>query len=1404
MLRGNKLLLALLLPVFVLSLCLAAFALDEDDFIIIDGQHLTPEQWAEKQAMGDASVKNLDAPVIPLTPRAYKPGVLEFDGETLPFKYEQGTNPLLYGTPTLPSMSGLKVNLMEADFNDGIFPPSGWTLQQLGDVGANTWELDDGAYVYEGPYGAVIGYDAYNNQDEWLISPSVTLTTGTTWYLDFAWITGYVWMVNPYDNAEMVVRVTTDGGTTWDSLWCEDDQPVFPDYASQWTDNRVEHIDLSAYDGETIQVAFHYYGLDADGFFLDYISINDGVAPDGRCCYGNSAAPSCADMTQADCEALADFISWTAGTDCATDPCPTAPANDLCADAEVLSLPATVSASNVAGQNVDCPGLLDWNAVWYEFTLTSTDDCSNLEVDFTATIDPIYSVGVIIMDDCACDDYILYSGIEWVGGERPIITWRNVPDGTYYFPAMAVADASDTPMDFVFTMSAVDCPPAPPNDLCTDAIPLTLPATVQGSNISGQNVDCPGLLDWNAVWYEFTLSATNDCSNLTVDYTATTQTIYSVGVIIMDDCACDDYILYNNIEWISSRPIIYWNYVPNGTYYFPAMCDQDGNDTPMDFEFTMSAVECPPAQPGDNCGDPLKVNISGPGFGGYTDANYTCGRGNNESSTCMSLYDGGEDIFYEINVAADVCLKFTLDPQGTTYTGMALGAACPPPGTTYSDCLAEVTDGSGSPKGFFIDLTAGTYYLMIDTWPAPDCIPAFDLTIEECPPPTPGDNCSDPLKVNLPADAPYSDIGQYTCGRVDDYDQTCLSYYDGGEDIIYEINVDDAGYYEFIHDPKGTTWTGMGLGDTCPLSGTTYSDCIAEATDYSSSPHGFIVFLMPGTYYLHIDTWPSPDCIPDFDLFINYLAPPQLDWDMTLIEFCNQAPDQNGCVTLNLSNLGDVDLNYSITYEYGVPQTKEIDGANIVVDPTQYIPGGSGTFTFTCTNASSDTEWIDSVAITFPAGVTVTGSTDMDVVGQTRYLEYDGTTGDGVTVSFGNWNGGYGNIYSTDVAEADISLSFDAGLSGPLTIDYHISGDEWGSPPHDVNGSVMLNTGNPLENWLSVDVSGGVIGPQGNQAVQVCFNSAGLPDGDTYFASLIITHDGGLSPITIPIVLQLGDDHDPAAVVAIDKSGSMALTDAFGETRFDRAKALAHTDVDDLLTNGYMVSVVSFNGSQGIVVQQDFTTDGVALHDAIDAIVDPRHDTPLAAAMCQAHCTLHQLGCGVDAIYTYTDGEENQSLDYDMCYICDLCYAHHETGWNYDCDPNNPASCTDWQLCLADIFADNGVNIVNYFGAPVNPFAGKSGSAPEDLYFLKYTADASDGEFHYFADAAYVPGDANGDGGLNVSDAVYILNYVFVAGDEPQPLEAADANCDGDVNVSDAVSIINFVFAGGDAPVLCE
>lgn len=70
----------------------------------------------------------------------------------------------------------------------------------------------------------------------------------------------------------------------------------------------------------------------------------------------------------------------------------------------------------------------------------------------------------------------------------------------------------------------------------------------------------------------------------------------------------------------------------------------------------------------------------------------------------------------------------------------------------------------------------------------------------------------------------------------------------------------------------------------------------------------------------------------------------------------------------------------------------------------------------------------------------------------------------------------------------------------------------------------------------------------------------------------------------------------------------------------------------------------------------------------------------------------------------------------------------------------------------------------------------------------------------YMYSASVLHGDANANGSINTADAVYIINYLFIGGPEPIPLEAGDVNCDGNVNTADVVYLNNYLYIGGPPP----
>ena len=217
---------------------------------------------------------------------------------------------------------------------------------------------------------------------------------------------------------------------------------------------------------------------------------------------------------------------------------------------------------------------------------------------------------------------------------------------------------------------------------------------------------------------------------------------------------------------------------------------------------------CPVAGLGDDCSAPLTFALPAPGGYPYTIANqYNCGRGNSYDATCLGSYDGGEDIIIEIQVPAAVTLDITLNPKGTTWSGMLIDGSCPP---AASGCLGVITGSGGTPKTIYgVSLAAGTYYIMVDTWPTPNCIPDFDITFEQAAAGPANDLCADAEAIGEVTNYPFTTVG---------------AGYDGGGSCMTSPNV----WYVYTPSMTGTA--------TISLCGSSYDTKLAVYDGYSCAP----------------------------------------------------------------------------------------------------------------------------------------------------------------------------------------------------------------------------------------------------------------------------------------------------------------------------------------------------------------------------------------------------------------------------------------------------------------------------------------------------------------------------------------------------------------------------------------
>lgn len=160
---------------------------------------------------------------------------------------------------------------IKEDFEHGQFLPPDWQKQDgRGRKGGKFnphWQLNELQYAFQGIYGVVCGWGY--GIDEWLISPSLDFSQVVAPQLTFYWMSNYTWSVYPHDNADLWVKITTDSGRTWQTVWAFDE--IGPWNNWQWYQTC---LDLSAFAGKShVQIAFQVKGDDNADVALDQIVV---------------------------------------------------------------------------------------------------------------------------------------------------------------------------------------------------------------------------------------------------------------------------------------------------------------------------------------------------------------------------------------------------------------------------------------------------------------------------------------------------------------------------------------------------------------------------------------------------------------------------------------------------------------------------------------------------------------------------------------------------------------------------------------------------------------------------------------------------------------------------------------------------------------------------------------------------------------------------------------------------------------------------------------------------------------------------------------------------------------------------------------------------------------------------
>lgn len=160
------------------------------------------------------------------------------------------------------SVSQTKDDVINENFT--TWPPVNWEFVNGSEsAGTQHWHQEGTT----DPYASVLydnGDGVAHNQNEWMITPEITVPVNG--YLKFIYHSSPYWMVDPNDNADVFVKISTDG-TTWTELWNENDAGF--EY-SVWTEALIS---LDAYEGQAVQIAFQYIGADACWFYVDNVRV---------------------------------------------------------------------------------------------------------------------------------------------------------------------------------------------------------------------------------------------------------------------------------------------------------------------------------------------------------------------------------------------------------------------------------------------------------------------------------------------------------------------------------------------------------------------------------------------------------------------------------------------------------------------------------------------------------------------------------------------------------------------------------------------------------------------------------------------------------------------------------------------------------------------------------------------------------------------------------------------------------------------------------------------------------------------------------------------------------------------------------------------------------------------------
>ncbi|MCU0433374.1 MAG: T9SS type A sorting domain-containing protein [Bacteroidia bacterium] len=208
--------------------------------------------------------------------------------------------------------------------------------------------------------------------------------------------------------------------------------------------------------------------------------------------------------------------------------------------------------------------------------------------------------------------------------------------------------------------------------------------------------------------------------NLTSSGSYTGVMIYDGCPINIAPCISSTATCVANAQSSTGNKSLCFTVTSGVTYYI--VIDSYASPTCNPYDISISAPIGTPS--GTVCSNAPAITLPYTATG-HTTACYGNDYTNSSTGSCGTFYESGEDRVYAITVSSSACLSITLSNASTTSIGFQVYNGCP--GNAGTSCVGSA--GGSNPLSASITVpSAGTYYLVVDTWASPSSA-TYDINV---------------------------------------------------------------------------------------------------------------------------------------------------------------------------------------------------------------------------------------------------------------------------------------------------------------------------------------------------------------------------------------------------------------------------------------------------------------------------------------------------------------------------------------------------------------------------------------------------------------------------------------------------------------------------------------------------